>query len=69
QRNLLTQGKKTQFSKGDKGRTRDQVSEQTRLALIERFTGPEMTEKRKKLGKKLGESGAGNEARWGKQAE
>lgn len=36
-RNLMTRGEKTRFLKGDKGRTGDMVSEQTRLALIKRF--------------------------------
>jgi hypothetical protein len=33
-KNLIENGKKTQFKKGYKGRTKDQVSEQTRRMLI-----------------------------------
>ena len=31
--NLLVKGKKTRFKKGDKGRTRDKISEQTMIRL------------------------------------
>jgi len=35
--NLLKNGQKTRFKAGDKGRTKDKVSEQTRLGLAERI--------------------------------
>ena len=63
--NLKTKGATTRFKKGSKGRTRDQLSQQTKIMLIERMKSPEIEEKRKELGVKLGKSGAGNLKRWG----
>ena len=62
--NLIDNGKTTRFTRGCKGRTKDQVSEQTRIAMIERLNSPHMQEVRKNLGSKLGKSGAGNRKRW-----
>lgn len=62
--NLIKNGEKSRFKKGGKGRTKDKVSEQTRIMLRERLKKPQMQEVLKKLGKKLGESGVGNKKRW-----
>lgn len=37
--NLVKRGAGTRFNKGDKGRTRDKLSEQTRASLIEHING------------------------------
>lgn len=63
-RNLLKKGAKSRFKKGSRGRTRDQVSEQTLLRLRENLTTPKMKEAMKESGKRVGESGLGNLARW-----
>jgi hypothetical protein len=63
-KNLIANGQKSRFKKGDQGRTRDQLSEQTRLVLTSRFSSPEFVEYRKELGRKVALSGAGNIARW-----
>lgn len=65
EKNLLEKGKRTQFKKGSKGRTRDQVSEQTRKMLAERAKNSMTPELRKQRGKELGLSGKGNKKRWG----
>jgi hypothetical protein len=62
--NLTLKGVKSIFLKGNKGRTKEQVSEQTRLMLIERLKKPEMIVKMKESGKKVGSSGLGNKKRW-----
>jgi hypothetical protein len=62
--NLTQKGVKSRFVKGDKGRTKEQVSEQTRLMLIERLKQPEMIVKMRESGKKVGFSGLGNKKRW-----
>lgn len=62
--NLNKKGKSTRFKKGDKGRTKDQVSEQTRIMLKKRLETAEMKEAMKKSGIKLGKSGLGNLKRW-----
>jgi hypothetical protein len=64
--NLKQKGIKSRFVKGDKGRTKEQVSEQTRLMLIERLKQPEMIVKMRESGKKVGYSGLGNKKRWSK---
>lgn len=66
-KNLVINGQKSRFKKGDQGRTRDQLSEQTRLILVSRFSSPDFINHRKELGKKVGLSGLGNEARWSKR--
>lgn len=63
--NLIQKGSESRFKDGSKGRTKDQVSEQTRIRLKERLKTPEMVEAMKKCGSKLGKSGLGNKKRWG----
>lgn len=62
----LSLGKNSRFKKGHKGRTKDQVSYETKLKLIQHVKTNVPTEKRIELGRKLGKSGKGNLARWGK---
>lgn len=64
-KNLTKNGVKTRFEKGHKGRTKDKVSEQTRIMLKERLKKPEMINAMKESGRKLGNSGLGNKTRWG----
>lgn len=64
--NLLKGGEKSRFKDGDIGRTKDQVSEQTRIALRKRLKTPEMINAMKKSGEKVGKSGLGNKKRWKK---
>ena len=63
-KNLVVKGNKTRFKHGSKGRTKDQVSEQTRLMLNERLKTPTMIEAMKKSGRKVGKSCLGNKKRW-----
>ncbi len=65
-KNLLNKCSKSRFKKGDQGRTKDKVSEQTRLMLRERLKKPEMIEAMKTSGEKVGKSGLGNKKRWKK---
>ncbi len=65
-RNLLKNGKLTRFKLGSKGRTVDQVSPQTKTALIENLKRPKMKKAMIKSGKRLGKSGIGNKVRWNK---
>lgn len=53
------------FKKGHEGRTKNQMSEQTRLMLIERAKNSMSLETRKKRGQEVGLSGLGNKKRWG----
>jgi hypothetical protein len=69
QKNLINKGKKSRLVKGHKGRTKDQVSEQTRIALKERLKNPDMIKKMKESGTKLGKSQLGNKKRWGGKDE
>ena len=62
--NLIGNGSKTRFVKGSKGRTKDKVSEQTRLSLKERLKKPYMVEALKKNGTRLGKSGLVNKKIW-----
>lgn len=62
--NLISGGIKSRFKEGDSGRTKDQVSAQTRARLIARLKEPKMIKAMKKSGHKLGKSGTGNAARW-----
>jgi len=64
-KNLLNGGDRTRFKEGCIGRTRDMVSEQTRLALIKRLKTPEMVRAMKESGYRVGKSGLGNKKRWG----
>jgi hypothetical protein len=61
--NLLHNGGSTRFKPGHKGRTRDKVSEQTRIELVERAKNSMALEHRRELCRKLGKSGKGNKAR------
>ena len=65
-KNLIKKGSTTRFSKGSKGRTKEKVSEQTRIALRERLYTPQMQEVLKESGRKVGNSGLGNKTRWNK---
>ena len=67
--NLINKGSESRFKKGDKGRTKEQVSEQTRNALVKHAKTNVSTEKRVELGKKLGKSGLGNKAKWNKNGK
>lgn len=64
-KNLIAKGEKSRFKKGDKGRTKDKVSQQTKIRLKERLKEDYMVTAMKESGKKVGESGLGNLARWG----
>lgn len=66
-KNLLVGGGKSRFKEGSKGRTKDQVSEQTKLMLIERIKQPYMQEAMRLNGIRLGKSGIGNTVRWAKK--
>jgi hypothetical protein len=66
-KNLIERGTSTRFESGsNKGRTKDMVSEETRIRLRNRLKSDPMTGILKELGRKLGKSGKGNAARWGK---
>lgn len=62
--NLKIKGFKNRFKIGDKGRTKDKVSEQTRIRLKERLKDSKMIESMRFSGFKLGKSGLGNLKRW-----
>lgn len=62
--NLIKNGQKSRFKNGDPGRTKDKVSEQTRIRLRERLQEPYMQEVLFKSGQKVGKSGLGNKKRW-----
>ena len=64
--NLLVRGAESRFKNGSKGRTKDMVSEQTRIKLRARLESPKMKRILKKTGFKLGKSGLGNQIRWSK---
>lgn len=66
-KNLQLLGEKNRFKVGSEGRTRDKVSEQTRLMLVDRAKNNMLPQKRKELGKILGLSGLGNKKRWNNQ--
>lgn len=59
-KNLIKGGEKTRFKDGDPGRTKDKVSEQTRIMLKKRLKEPYMVKAMKESGRKLGLSGLGN---------
>ncbi len=65
QNNLIQKGEQSRFKKGSEGRTRDQVSEQTKLMLADRARNSMTLETRKQRGKEIGLSGQGNAKRWG----
>ena len=61
----LSKGAKYRFKKGYAGRTKEQVSAQTKLMLAERAKNSMSLETRKKRGQEVGLSGLGNKKRWG----
>lgn len=64
--NLLKGGKKSRFKVGSEGRTKDKVSEQTRIRMRKRlWADEELRAKMKESGKRVGKSGLGNKVRWG----
>ncbi len=63
--NLIQKGANTLFLEGSKGRTKEQVSDQTRIMLKERLKTPKMIEAMKSSGERVGKSGLGNKKRWG----
>lgn len=65
--NLLVRGEHSRFAQGSQGRTKDMVSEQTKLMLKNRLLQPYMVEAMVKSGRKLGLSNMGNIARWKKK--
>jgi len=67
--NLLQAGEKNRFKPGCAGRTKEMVSEQTRERLIYQAKNNLTPAARKELGRKLGESGAGNRKRWRRDEE
>jgi hypothetical protein len=62
----LAKGEKHRFKKGDKGRTKDKVSAQTRNRLKDRLKDPYMIKAMQESGRKVGKSGLGNKKRWHK---
>lgn len=64
--NLISKGKRSRFTKGSEGRTKEKVSEQTRIMLKERLKTKDMVESMKESGRRVGLSGLGNIKRWGK---
>lgn len=66
QQNLTSKGENSRFKQGSPSRTCDQVSEQTKLMLVDRARNSMTLEARKGRGKKLGLSGKGNATRWKK---
>jgi hypothetical protein len=62
--NLTQHGKDTRFIKGSKGRTKEKISEQSKIRLTENLHKPKMKSAMKKNGYKLGKSGIGNATRW-----
>jgi len=62
--NLIIKGCETRFNYGHVGRTKERVSEQTRIRLKERLKEPNMVEAMKKCGRTVGKSGLGNKKRW-----
>lgn len=64
--NLLKNGTNSRFKIGSKGRTRDQISEQSKIRLTEQLHNTKMVEAMITNGTNLGNSGLGNKARWNK---
>jgi hypothetical protein len=63
-KNLIINGKKYRFVKGSEGRTKEKVSEQTKIRLKQRLKEDYMISAMKESGKKVGNSGLGNLKRW-----
>jgi len=64
-KNLTLKGAKSRFKQGEKGRTKEMVSPQTKKRLKERLKEGYMVEAMKLSGQKVGKSGLGNLKRWG----
>lgn len=64
--NLLDHGIESRFQNGHEGRTKDQVSAQTKRRLIKHIKSIRTELEAKEAGVKLGRSGLGNKARWNK---
>ncbi len=62
--NLINSGKNTRFKDGGSGRTRTQVSQQTKLRLAYLARNSMTPQTRKQRGKEIGLSGKGNAKRW-----
>ncbi len=67
--NLLKKGAGNRFQDEHKGRTKEMVSEQTRLMLKERLKSPAMQKAMIQNGRKVGLSGKGNAIRWNNTLE
>ncbi len=65
-KNLNILGEASRFKEGSEGRTKEKVSEQTRISLVNHAKKNLTLEKRIENGKKLGLSGLGNKKRWSK---
>jgi len=64
--NLIVKGKISRYKKGDKGRTKEFLSQQTKLRLSNLAKTNLSKEQRQILCRKLGLSGIGNKKRWNK---
>ncbi len=65
EKNLLENGKNTRYIKNsNRGRTKEMVSEQTRIMLRNRLKTEPMISILRESGKKIGKSGLGNKKRW-----
>lgn len=62
--NLISGGSKSRFVLGDKGRTKDQVSEQTKCRLKSRLKEEYMVNAMTESGRIVGKTGLGNVVRW-----
>lgn len=67
--NLISGGIFSRFEKGSEGRTKEKMSEQTRLRLSARVKSEEERKKSAERCYKLGKSGIGNKIRWNKEKE
>lgn len=66
-KNLTEKGIKTRFVKNSEGRTKEKVSEQTKIRLKKRYTEDQkFIIAMKKSGSVVGKSGLGNKKRWSK---
>jgi uncharacterized Zn finger protein (UPF0148 family) len=64
--NNLKAGAVYRFKKGSKGRTKDMVSQETRIRLRNRLKEPKMIAAMQRSGRAVGKSGLGNKVRWKK---
>jgi hypothetical protein len=65
--NLEIKGEKSRFTPGATGRTKQQVSAQSKIRLKQRLKEPYMVAAMKLNGEKVGKSGLGNKTRWNKK--